>query len=153
MKKISIVFFALLFLVACGSGSGGDGKPKTVNLAKLGLKITTSIEVKVGAGVLGDGVLVQGPGVVVNIELVTSSHAKTIAEAKENAEMFTPKNLKTEKLTNGFLISYNNKGSMGENYFVNVRKTIDGKDYWCSTTANNEEFAKNAVAVCKSLTK
>jgi hypothetical protein len=36
---------------------------------------------------------------------------------------------------------------------VQVRRSIGGKDYWCSTMQSNPSQAKGALAFCKSLQK
>ena len=65
--------------------------------------------------------------------------------------MFTPKNLKTETLPDGWVVTFDNKGSMGANFFVNVRRDIGGKSYKCSTTGSNADQEKAVLAACKSL--
>ena len=67
--------------------------------------------------------------------------------------MYTPKNLKEEKLADGWAITFDNEGGMGKNYFVNVRREIDGKSIWCETTASQEAQQTNALNFCKSLKK
>ena len=42
---------------------------------------------------------------------------------------------------------------MGTNYWVQVRREIDGKAYWCSTNVSAEDAQKKAVDFCKSLKK
>ena len=78
---------------------------------------------------------------------------QTMEEAKSDADMYTPKNLKAEKLADGWLVTYDNKGSMGANYFVQVQREIAGKTYKCSTTGSEAGQAAAVVAACKSLRK
>ncbi len=120
-------------------------------LGSLGIKAELPKGAKVGKAIVGAGVLIQGPGLVVGVELATDSHGKTIEEAKSNADMYTPKKIKTEKLADGWVFTFENKGGMGTNYWVKVRRTIGGKDYWCSTSVSRPDQQANAVKLCKSL--
>jgi hypothetical protein len=67
--------------------------------------------------------------------------------------MYSPKNLKTENLADGWLISYDNTGGAGANYFATVRRDIAGKTYMCSTTTNEASRQAAVIAACKSLRK
>ena len=67
--------------------------------------------------------------------------------------MFTPKNVKTETLPDGWVLTYENTGSLGSNYFVNIRREIGGKAYLCDTMQSTPEQQAKAIAFCKSLSK
>lgn len=127
-----------------------DG-PASVSIEKLGLKATLPAGAKVGDGPVGDGVMIQGPNLVVTIE--QASAAQTLEEAKGDADMYTPQNLKEEALADGWMLVFENTGGMGTNYWVQSQRTIGGKTYACGTTASNAEQQANAAAVCKSLTQ
>ena len=79
--------------------------------------------------------------------------ALTVEKAKEDADMYSPENIKEEKLDDGFVLSFTNKGGAGTNYWVKAYRTFDGKQFECSTTASQEEQQTNAIAFCKSLKK
>jgi hypothetical protein len=157
MKKIGFVLLACFLAVACddkkgdASGGGGGGGTTTVTLPKVGLKADVPEGSKVSDSIVGEGNMIQGPNLVVDIAPASDTTPKTLAEAKEEADMYTPKNPKEEKLADGFAFSFENTGSMGTNYFVNVRREIGGKAFWCTTTASNPEQKANALAACKSL--
>jgi hypothetical protein len=139
-------------LAACGKSEGsGGGAPETASLAKLGLKAEVPGGSTVSDAIIGDGVMIQGPDLVVTVEPATDSTPKTAAEAKEEASMYSPKKVETEDLADGFALTFENTGGMGTNYFVNVRREIGGKAYWCTTTASKPAQQKNALAACKSL--
>lgn len=125
--------------------------PNTLDIAKLGLKAEVPEGATAGDAVIGEGVMIQGPGIVVTIEEASDSHPKTAEDAEKDAEMYTPQNLKSEKLEDGWAVTFDNKGGMGANYFVQVRRDIGGKTYWCSTTASQPEQQTNALKACKSL--
>jgi|GEM_PF-2236294 len=136
---------------AKGDDKGGDAaKGGDVDLPKTGLK---------GAAPAGSNVsdmmgsdMVQGPGLVVTVANVEGD-AVTIEKAKEDADMYGPENLKEEKLDDGFVISFTNKGGAGTNYWVEAYRTIGDKQFKCSTTASQEAQQTNAIAFCKSLKK
>ncbi|MGM0575902.1 MAG: hypothetical protein ACQEXJ_09260 [Myxococcota bacterium] len=122
-----------------------------LELGKLGLKAEGPSDAKVGDAVVGEGVMVQAPGLVVTVAGATDSNPETLEAAEKDAEMYSPENVKAEELEDGYTLTYENEGSMGKNYFVNVRRTIGDKTFWCSTTASEEKQQANALDFCKSL--
>lgn len=176
--KILIALPLMLTLVACGGATKGDAKKDDkaaakgdakpgdakaadapaaagpLELPKLGLKADAIADATVGEMIpKGEGHMVQGPGLVVTAQIASDSRPKTVEDAKKEADMYTPKNLKEEKLADGWAITFDNEGGMGKNYFVNVRREIDGKSIWCETTASQEAQQTNALNFCKSLKK
>ena len=142
-----------------GDAKPGDAKPAdaagaALDLPKIGLKADapagSTAGDKIGGG---DGHMVQGPGLVANVEVASDSRPKTVDDAKYDADMYSPKNLKDEKLADGWAVTFDNEGGMGKNFFVNVRREIDGKSIWCETTASSPEQATAALSFCKSLRK
>ena len=156
-----------LFVFACGkseSGSGegsakpaGEGKAAaggatSLTLDKLGgLKVDVPAGSKAGDAIVGEGVMIQGPDLVVTIETASETRPKTADDAKKEADMYSPKNVKAETLPDGWALTYDNEGGMGKNYFVQVRRELGGKAYWCETTASTTKQQENALAACKSL--
>jgi hypothetical protein len=157
-KTIGIALIGCLLVLGCDDKKeGGGGKEAaaggSVSLAKLGLKADAPDGSRVSDAVMGDGVMIQGPNLVVTVEVASESKPKTIEDAKKDAEMFSPQNVQTEKLADGWAFSFENKGSAGTNYFVKVRREIGGKAYWCETIASNPDQKANALKACKSLKK
>jgi hypothetical protein len=99
----------------------------------------------------GEGHMLMGEGIGA-MSVTIEKEAKTLEAAKSDAEMYSPKNLKEEKLADGWTLTFENTGSMGKNYFVQVRRQIDGKEYDCSTTSPDER-AQKVLAACKTLRK
>jgi len=146
-----------------GDKKGDDGKvaeakteakgPSMLKLDKLdGLQVEVPADTKAGDAIGGKGVMLQGAGLVMTIE-PGEGKPEDVDKAKEDVDMYTPQDLKVEKLEDGFLLTFTNKGGMGTNYWLTGRRTIDGKAYWCSTTAAKPEFVESAAKVCKSLKK
>jgi hypothetical protein len=122
-----------------------------VALTKLNLKTEAPAGTEAKDAIVGEGVMLQGPGLIATVELASETRPKTIEDAKKDAEMYTPKNLKEEKLADGFAVAFENEGGMGKNYWVMVRREIGGKAYWCETTASQPEQQENALKACKGL--
>ncbi len=136
------------------AADGGEAAAAgAVELTDLGLKAEAPAGSSAGKAIVGEGMMVQGPGLIATVEVASDTRPKTAEEAEKEADMYTPKNLVSEKLEDGFVVTFDNEGGMGANFFVNVRREIDGKSYWCETTASSAEQQANAVAFCKSLTK
>ena len=166
MTRISIVFVAVAALAAgcskkegdkAGAGGGGDkgksgGAPAAVKLPKLGLALDAPGEVKVDDAIGGEGHMLSGSGVgAMTVEV--AKEAQALEAAQEDAKMYTPANLKTETLSDGWAMTFQNKGAAGTNYWVDVRRTIDGKSYKCGTTGSDAGQAAAVLAACKTLRK
>ena len=139
-------------------GNKGDTKIATdgaieIEIEKFGLKVDVPKGVKASDAVVGEGVMVNGPGLVVTVELAGKTTPKTLEEAKQEAEMYTPQNIQEQTLADGWTITFENKGGMGTNYWVQSRREIDGATYWCSSTAAQVEQQAHALTACTSLRK
>lgn len=150
--KTLLAALPLVFTLACGGGAGA-AKPASIDLPKLGLKAEAPAGSTVGDAIMGAGHMVQGPNLVVNVGEATDSQPKTGDDAKKEADMFSPKNVKVDTLPDGWILTFDNEGSMGKNFFVQVRRDIGGKAIWCDTTSSSVEQQTNAVNFCKSLKK
>jgi hypothetical protein len=155
MKQISTVLMvAVLFGAACkknddgGSGKGAAKASEGAGPTKLQLDVPG--EVNVGDAVMAEGNSIQGAAVGA-MQVENYKKPQTLDEAKEDAGMFNPKNLKAEKLPDGWLLTYDNIGSMGANYFVTVRRDLGGKPYKCWVTTGEKSQADAVLAACKSL--
>jgi hypothetical protein len=162
MIRASILFLALTSLAtttACSKKDGGSAgkssesaKAGPTKLPKLGLTVDVPGEATVGDGVLGDGQSVTGEDIgMMNIEV--AEKPETLDEAKSDADMYTPKNVKADKLADGWSLTFDNTGGAGANYFVEVRREIGGKTYKCSTTQGDKDRAAAVLAACKTLKK
>jgi len=159
MTRISILFIAAALFTGCKkkdeggaspSGKAAEAKAGPTKLPKLGLSIDVPGKVEVGDAIMGEGHMLQGAGVgALTVEVATKP--QTIEEAKSDADMYSPKNLKDEKLADGWTLTFDNTGSMGKNFFVEVRRDIGGKTYKCSTTTGDAKQAAGALAACKTL--
>ncbi len=161
MKKNLFVLFSISILAACGgkkddkapaSGdkpaeSKGGSSQKLAKVGGLSIDFPGDISDEIG----GDGVMIVGEDGVLTVE--EAKKPQTIDEAKSDAGMYSPKNLKDEKLADGWALTFDNTGGAGANYFVTVQRVIGGKTYTCSTTSPKAEQAQAVLAACKSLKK
>jgi hypothetical protein len=149
--KTLLAALPIALLLACSGG--GAAKTAPLDLPKLGLKADAPADSTVNDAIMGSGHMIMGPGLVVNVSEASDTQPKTAEDAKKEAEMFSPKNLKEEKLADGWVVTFDNEGGMGKNFFAQVRREIGGKAIWCDTTASQTEQQTNAVNFCKSLKK
>jgi hypothetical protein len=135
-----------------GANAKASG-PLVINIPKLGLKGLAPGETE--QPILGDGepILLATAGFTVTLAAAKPTDPKTLKDGQKAAELFTPKNSKSETLPDGWVLTYENTGSAGTNYFVNSRREIGGKGYLCETAQNTLEQQAKAVAFCKSLSK
>lgn len=138
---------------AAGAAAGKTveaSKVQTVELPKVGLKIDLGAE---DVASVADGMSPHSNMVIGStpVEVDALDKAPTLDDEKSDAEAFSPKNFNSETLADGFVVTYDNTGSMGANYFVDVVRTIGGKPYKCSTTVSKPAQQQAAIAACKSL--
>ncbi|HEY4244601.1 MAG TPA: hypothetical protein VGM88_32530 [Kofleriaceae bacterium] len=156
MKRIAIsILFTSLVITGCSKGGdagGGGSKPAAVKLAKLGVELDLPGEVSPGDGLGDDSIMITGSDIgAMDVDLAKTP--QSVEDAKSDANMFTPKNLKVDTLPDGYAITFDNKGDMGANFFVDVQRTIGGKAYKCATTTNTAERQAAVLAACKTLRK
>jgi hypothetical protein len=159
MTRISILFIACALVTGCnkkeegGAAAGKATEAKSAGptkLPKLGLSIDAPGKVDIGDAIMGEGHMLTGAGVgAMTVEI--TAKPQTLEEAKSDAELYSPKNQQEEKLGDGWVLTFENTGSMGKNYFVQVRRDIAGKTYSCSTTGGDAKQAAAVVAACKTL--
>ncbi len=142
------------------SGGGNKGEAKStadgsieIEIEKFGLKVDAPSGAQASDTVVGEGVMVRGPGLVLTIEIGGETTPKTLREAKQAADMYSPQNIQEQTLADGWAMTFENKGGMGTNYWVWSRREIDGTTYWCSSTPAQVEQQAHALAACKSLRK
>jgi hypothetical protein len=154
MFRTTALVFAFVSIIGCSKkdGDGGGDKPAgPTKLPKLNLQIDVPGSVELSNAIGGEGHMLMGSGIGA-MSVTLEKEAKTLEEGKSDAEMYGPKNLKEEKLADGWALTFENTGGMGKNYFVEVRREIDGKSYSCSTTSPDER-AQKVLAACKTLRK
>ncbi len=161
---------ALLLALACGGGGSTSTEATTAGAAAAPAQeappaaaAPTTLPPEAGslqidlpegasASVMMGSVLVSGGGLGgMNVGLVKDGEPKTLDEVKKDIEMYTPTNLKEETLADGFVVTFENTGSMGTNYWARAVRTVGDKTVSCSATVVREEQRQKAVAACKSI--
>ena len=130
-----------------------DDDGKVIKIAKLGLKGVAPGETE--DPIIGDGepVMIMAAFFAVNVAQAKDTDPKKMKDGKDAAQLFNPKDMKAEELSDGWALTFKNTGSAGDNYFVSVRREIGGKGYLCDTMQSTPEQQKKALAFCKSLSK
>ncbi len=159
-KNLSLLLaIALVTTAGCKKKDGDAATPSgkaveagPVKLAKIGLQIDVGGETAVSDGIGASSQMVSGEAIGA-MQVEVADKKQTIDDAKSDAGMFNPKNLKAETLADGWALTYDNVGSAGANFFVAVQREIGGKTYSCTTTAGDGDHAKAVLAACKTLRK
>ncbi len=168
MSRFAFVLLAAATLAApaCSKKDGGTGgtasgakatddKPAggaATKLAKLDNLTIEAGESQISDGMSANSVMLIG-GDVGALTVEAAATPKSEADVKSDADSFSPKNYKVEKLADGYIATYDNTGSMGATFFVDGQRAIGGKTYHCSTAASKAEQQAAAIAACKSLKK
>jgi len=167
---LALVLVSSFALVACsnssaapeGSGSGksapgaaapAGGGGKAITLPTLGLKATLAGETDEPIIGSGDPVMVMAANFAANVAAAKPTDPKTAKDEQEVAKGFNGKDVQTETLPDGWVVTFKNTGSAGDNYWVSVRRDIGGKPYLCETTQSTPAQQKAAIDFCKSLSK
>jgi len=170
IKASVIVLAASMLLVACPAKKSSTAATpaakaapakaapaapaKTAGLALKKLGLTIALPADSNVTDMGDSTMIQGGGTVVNVGVAGASDPKDFAEAEKGMKDYSPTKVgEKTKTADGWVITFENKGGMGTNYFAWVRRTIGGKQIKCETTASTADQQAKAVAACKSLTK
>jgi hypothetical protein len=130
---------------------GADTKTEATKLPKLNLQVDLPAGSTLSDAIVGEGHMVMSLTGTFNVTLAGDSKPKTIDAAKKDIEMFNPTNIKTETLPDGWVLTFENKGSAGTNYWLTVRREIGGKAYICDTSVESEAKRTATLAACKSL--
>ena len=152
----TMVWVGLAALATSGLGcpkKEPDGQ-NTLTLQGLpGLTVQAPAETKVSKNAVGIGVMLKGPGVSMTIGTQLDVDAKTLEEAKKNAESYSPADMSDEQLSDGYILTYTSKGDMGTNYWLVGRRKIGDTAYSCGVSSPKKEHQQSAIAICKSLKK
>lgn len=162
MTRISLLI--VVALCACGKkdenkaggggAAGGGGKPAVVELKEVGLKAEIPGQILTNDKGMGEGASTMLTGTDFGAMSVDEiKEERTLETAKTEAKDYSPAKIDEETLADGWALTYNNKGGMGENFFVETQRKIDGKIYKCGTTTNTAARQAVVLAACKSLKK
>ncbi|HEY3448647.1 MAG TPA: hypothetical protein VGK67_19980 [Myxococcales bacterium] len=122
-------------------------------IPKLGLRFQGTIKMA-QQDMNGQVMVSNDAGLAFTVGPTNDYAVKTFDEAKLAKNDYSPTNVQKEvKLEDGWNIQFQNKGAMGDNYFVWIRRTFGGKAYQCEATATTAEQAAKVEKMCLSLAK
>ena len=151
---------AALATTACkkkadGAAGGGDnGGTAAIKIPQLKLQVDTTSDSTVSDMSMGGApsYMVRGSETLFTVGEVDDSAPKTLDEAVEAAKIYDGVQVtKQDKTADGWNLQFHNKGSMGDNYFVDIRRQVGGRAVTCTTTASTPEQAAKAAAACMTV--
>jgi hypothetical protein len=176
MIQVRTALVALaLCAAACGGGGGNadakkdgassakpgaDAKPageakaatKPTKIEQVGLTAELPEGATVMKGMSDNSAMISTDAATLNVSLAKDTDPKTVDEGKSGAMLGDKgRGLTGEKIADGWIVTWENTGSMGDNYWLNMRREIGGKGYMCDTMQSNEAQRKAAIEICKSL--
>ncbi len=153
MKTTLLLAALSMASLACNRNAPDDGHIAIAFDGMPGLSAHAPSGTEVARNAVGLGVMLKGPDVSMTIGTLYEGDPETLEEAKKNAQSYSPTNLETEELSDGFILTYTSEGNMGTNYWLVGRRNIDGKTYTCGVKSPKKPHQQTAIAICKSLKK
>jgi len=173
MKQESLLLISALSalaVVACNSDSAtststksGEGKAPSVKTEAAKSKVLKLEAIKVqldanapeGFSPMGENfwiaILADGAGTNLSLQVKDSA---SFEEYVGTAEMFVASKgsiTRNAKTADGGIVEYNNTGSMGANFFIDVVKVIDGKKIQCGGVQSSQAQADAVSKACLTL--
>tara|TARA_R110002096_G_scaffold42143_3_gene113575 strand:- start:57929 stop:58414 length:486 start_codon:yes stop_codon:yes gene_type:complete len=142
--------------LACSKSSDEAKAPErlqevsTITLAEL-----DNLKVDVAEGTepnkMGGELMIMSMDESFTVGPVSSSTPATLDDAKKVAAEEKGAEIKSGSLDDGWWISYQAPSSLGESFYLKVRREIAGKSYICQTSVGHKSLRDGALAACKSL--
>lgn len=171
-SRFLVPAFATL-LVACGGGgdagakkdgassakpgdakAAGDAKPaaKPTKIEQVGLSADLAEGATVMKGMSEGSAMISTDATTMNVSLAKDTDPKTMEQGKSGAMLGDKgRGLTATAIPDGWIVTWENTGSMGDNFWLSMRREIGGKGYMCDTMQSNEAQRKAAIEICKSL--
>ncbi len=180
MKIVLSVASVVLFACGVGGGSGAAGSSssqaaasgvgktesdakatssvattaakKPTKVAQVGLTADLPEGAMINDGITENSAMISSEDGTVTLKVASKTDPETMQQGKDSALLGdNGKNLKGEKTSDGWVVTWENSGSMGENFWLTMRREIAGKAYLCSTMQSNDAQRKAAIDMCNSL--
>lgn len=132
-----------------GKGAKDDASAKPTKINSVSLTVDLPPDASVSDGMSEKSSMISTGAATLTVSLAKPTDPKTSADGKAGA--LATENLKIEKLADGWIVTSENTGSAGRNYWLTMRREIGGKGYLCETMQSNEDQVKAAIAICKGL--
>jgi hypothetical protein len=141
---------------AKGENAGKDDKSaakepvaKARKIDKVGLSVELPEDATVSDGLSDKSAMISTGATTLTVSVAKDTDPRTSDDAKSSA--LATENMKIEKITDGWLVTSENTGSAGRNYWLTMRREVGGKGYLCETMQSNDAQVKAAIAICKGL--
>lgn len=162
MIRIIACVFLVVLVSGCSKEDGKSGasespaseSPASPSMATLdlgGLGLTAQAPSDAKARKFMKKFMIKGKDLVVTVGLAGRFDAATLEAATKEATGNGGTQLVPTKLADGFVLTYQNTGSAGTNYWVSSHQTLNGKNFVCGTTVSTPAQQANAAALCQSL--
>ncbi|MFI5297536.1 MAG: hypothetical protein ACHREM_05505 [Polyangiales bacterium] len=126
---------------------GGGAKAR--KLDKVGLSVDLPEDATVSDGLSDKSVMISTGAATLTVSVAKDTDPKTSEDAKGAA--LATENMKIEKLSDGWIVTSENTGSAGRNFWLTMRREVAGKGYLCESMQSNDAQVKAAIAICKGL--
>jgi len=125
---------------------------KATKIEQIGLSAMLPEGATVMKGMDATSAMVSTDATAVTLSVAKDTDPKTVEQGKDGALLGDKgRGLKGDKTADGWIVTWENTGSMGDNYWLTMRREIGGKGYMCETTQSKEAQRKAAIEVCNSL--
>ncbi len=137
-------------------GGEEEDNPLAGNWVEIELAQLDGLKISVPEGSepspMGGDLMIMAMEASFTVGHASASHPQTLDAAKSEAtELYSATNIEEETLEDGWALTFVNEGSLGTNYWVQVRREIGGTAYWCQTSIGYEMQADGALRACKSM--
>ena len=137
---------------AAAPGTAGP-EPGAEELPRLGLRLKLDPGAHIEDALVGEGVMIRGPGLELLVEAAGPARPATLEAMRKDAESYAPQNVVTETLPDGWALTFDAEGGVGRNYWLEARRTLGDQAFFCEATTSKPELRDGALAACKRLTR
>ncbi|MFO0618464.1 MAG: hypothetical protein U0414_38075 [Polyangiaceae bacterium] len=125
---------------------------KATKIDAIGLTAMLPAGGQIMKGMSEGSAMITSDATTMNVSVAKDTDPKTVEQGKDSALLGDKgRGLKGDKIADGWIVTWENTGSMGDNYWLSMRREIGGKGYMCETTVSNENQRKAAIEICNSL--
>jgi hypothetical protein len=99
-----------------------------------------------------ESAMISSDATTMTVSLAKDTDPKTVEQGKDSSALLGDKGrgLKGDKFADGRFVTYENTGSMDDNYWPSMRLEIGGKGHMCEATVSNEGQRTAAIDYCNS---
>ncbi len=120
-------------------------------LPQLDLRVDAPRDAEVREALVGEGLTIHAEELNVRVELSGPQTPATLAEARAEAQLFAPTELRETRLSDGWILTFESETAMGPSYWVQLRRDVGGRAIWCTSTSSSEARQLAALDLCSSL--